>query len=228
MAGCKHRRTVALAVAAALVASCSHARSVNNDDPSVVRQQALAILAKRPMLPVAHVVAPMCPPGSELDSGNDCFLEPEQRPHEALYAANMVVVEMLVFMDVCNKHRDEIAAAIVRDPRFVDTLLRATVHAHDCFLYPDGRESCARDLAVPEVDAQIENMFAKTLAAAIRGDSYSQTRSAILTAPGALSDFDKLYDSDLRAYQEQVPDLDAQIVIRLLGAAKATQGSGSG
>jgi hypothetical protein len=51
---------------------------------------------------------------------------------------------------------------------------------------------------------------------------------AIWTAPGALADFDKLYDNDLRAYQEQVPDLDAQIVVRLLGAAKARQGSGSG
>ena len=89
----------------------------------------------------------MCPPGSELDSGNDCFFEPEQRPNEALSAANMVVVEMLVFMDVCNQHRDEIAASIVRDPKFVDTLLRTTVRAHDCYVYSMRRESCARDLA---------------------------------------------------------------------------------
>ena len=220
MASHRYRIAVGLAVAA-LFASCSRPKVVSDGDRAAARRQALAILAKRPLHKVPDVVEPMCPSGSEDKVlGEDCVFKDDQRATEAISAANRVADEMLVFMDVCKKHRDELAAAIVRDPTFLDTLLRATVHSHDCYLDPTRRESCARDHAVPAVDAEIENMFAKTLAAAIRGDGDEHARSTIWTVPGALANFDKLYDNDIRAYQEQVPDLDEQIVTRLLSTAK--------
>ena len=221
MSNPRYRIAVGLTVAA-LLASCSPPKVISDADRAAVRQEALAILAKRPLHAVVDVVEPMCPSGSkDKVLGEDCVFRADQRATEAISAANKVADEMHVFMDVCKKHRDELAAAIVRDPAFLETLLRSTVHSHDCYLYPTRRETCARDHAVPAVDAEIENMFAKTLAAAIRGDGDEHARATIWTVPGALANFDKLYDNDVRAYQEQVPDLDEQLVTRLLSAAKS-------
>jgi hypothetical protein len=201
------------------LASCSHPARTEQ-----LRQQALSILAKRSTLPVPRVTA-MCGAGSP-GSPYCSMVDASERSSAVDAASSNLQIEMLVFMRSCERHRDELAAAIARDPAFIDVLLQRTVRAHDCYWLADSRSSCALDKAVPSVDAQIENMLAKTLAAAIRKDDYVATRETIWTAPDALSELDKLYDDDLRAYAAQdVGGEESRIVELLRGAHAGKRGS---